>query len=143
MIPDWFEELSRKAEYTSFPSQKKPYSSFKNYGQSASGGYMGNRYGYNTGVDFRKGENFRGFEDPGVQPKTFFNSTLNTNNQGNSGYNSQSNYNNSGGGFSNLSNPVHKSYSSNTGFGNANYNKPYGGANNTRSYFGEDRFAKP
>lgn len=134
IIPDWFEDLHKKAEYSSFPSSKKSYNSFKSYGQSGQSGYTPNRYGYNTGVDFRKGENFRGIEEPGIQPKTFFNSTMN-NNADYPGVNSQLNFNNNGGGFSNSSNHVNKSYSSNNGYGNPNYNKPYGGGN-SRSYFG-------
>jgi ATP-dependent RNA helicase DDX3X len=138
-IPDWFEELHKKAEYSSFPTYKKSFNSFKSYGQSGTG-FTGNKYGYNSGVEFRKGENLRGFEEPGFQPKTFFNSNLNNN----SGFNSNSNNFNSIN-HSYLNHPSHKSYSTNTGFENSNYNKQLGlGINkDTRSYFGEEKFTRP
>jgi ATP-dependent RNA helicase DDX3X len=143
-VPDWFEDLNNKAEYT---FNKKPYSSYKSHGNSGSG-YNQNKFGYSNGFDIRKGENFRGNEDSGsgqLLPRTFFNSSLNSNP---SNFNSTSNYNSS-----DYSNTNKRNFTSNGGFGNSNpsggFNNPhssYGGGNantnSSRNYFGEEKFAR-
>jgi len=151
ILPDWFEDLNRKSDYSSAFSYKKPNNNFK-YGSNT--GYNNNRNGYgsNQSSDVRKGDSFKLNE----QPRLFFNSNLNSNSGINPGVRSnQYEINNNSTSDYNIPKSQIVSSSSNGGFGSnkdftnnsRNYNntsyKPYGGNNNqgsSKNYYNGEKF---
>jgi ATP-dependent RNA helicase DDX3X len=153
-LPEWFEDLNRKADYSSSFSYKKP-NNYNKYGSTTGSNYNRNEFGNNQDVGVRRPESFKLNE----QPKLFFNSSLNNN----PGINSESGYNQNSTNYASNSNyktPQNQYVSSSNygGFGGnkdstsdlKNFNvpsyKPQGGYNKNQSssknYYGEEKFSR-